>query len=99
MGRSYRADVRVSFPDGSPPVEFMQKNLDRYKHGWKLKGDVVPVRYDASDHSKIAVDVSALENERHAESAEAGTSGDALVARAEQELAGNDTPEPRTDPS
>jgi hypothetical protein len=92
MGRSYSVKVRVQFPDGTT-AEFTEKHLDRYKHGWRLKGDIVPVRYDGADHTKIAVDVHALEADRDAESAQAKAEADVLIAAAEDKLAGRPTPD------
>lgn len=65
----YEVVVRAKFPDGST-TEFTQGHV--MGGGWlwaqtvgtPYVGQVVPVRYDPSDHSKIVVDLHALE-ERH----------------------------------
>jgi hypothetical protein len=67
-GINYRVTIRVKFPDGLT-TEF-KKWLDWHDVGQLYEGSVVPVRYDPSDHSKIALDVPALEG-RHAQ-ADAG---------------------------
>ncbi len=57
--------VRVRFPDGSTG-EFEQGGLWRPKIGTLVEGDVVPVRYDSADPSKVTLDVPLME-QRHAE--------------------------------
>ena len=59
---NYRVTIQVKFPDGST-TEF-KKWLDWHDVGQLYQGSVVPVRYDPSDHSKVVLDVPALE-ERH----------------------------------
>jgi hypothetical protein len=65
----YGVVVRAKFPDGST-AEFTQGHLPSggYMYpesvGTPFVGQVVPVRYDPSDHSKVAIDLPALE-ERH----------------------------------
>jgi hypothetical protein len=66
---NYRVTIRVKFPDGST-TEF-KKWLDWHDVGQLYQGSVVPVRYDPSDHSKVVLDVPALE-ERHARADAAG---------------------------
>lgn len=63
----YMIVVRAKFPDGST-TEFTQGRLRdgggyvyAETYGSPYVGQVVPVRYDPSDHSKIAVDLPALE--------------------------------------
>jgi hypothetical protein len=56
----YRVVVRAKFPDGST-TEFTKGALDFHDVGYLYQGSVVPVRYDASDHSKVALDIPALE--------------------------------------
>src|SRR5436305_5143930 len=66
----YEVVVRAKFP-GASTSEFTQGTL-KGGGGWLYAqsvgipyvGQVVPVRYDPSDHSKVAVDLPALE-ERH----------------------------------
>jgi hypothetical protein len=76
---NYRVTIRVKFPDGST-TEF-KKWLDWHDVGQLYQGSVVPVRYDPTDHSKVALDVPALE-ERHARAGAAGEAQlDAQFAR------------------
>jgi hypothetical protein len=56
---TYHVTVRVKFDDGS--TTDVKQKLNRTKAGLHLVGAVVPVRYDAADHSKVEVDVPALE--------------------------------------
>ena len=78
-GINYHITIRVKFPDGTT-TEF-EKWLDWHYVGQLTVGGVVPVRYDPSDHSKIVLDVPALE-ERHAKVDAAGTAQlDAQFAR------------------
>lgn len=58
-GINYHLSVRVKFPDGSA-TEF-KKWLDWHDVGQLYEGSVVPVRYDPSDHSKVELDVPALQ--------------------------------------
>jgi len=66
---NYQVTIRVKFPDGST-TEF-KKWLDWHDVGQLYQGSVVPVRYEPSDHSKVVLDVPALE-ERHARADAAG---------------------------
>ena len=66
---NYQVTIRVKFPDGST-TEF-KKWLDWHDVGQLYQGSVVPVRYEPSDHSKVVLDVPALE-ERHARADTAG---------------------------
>ena len=76
---NYRVTIRVKFPDGLT-TEF-KKWLDWHDVGQLYQGSVVPVRYDPSDHSKVVLDVPALE-ERHARADAAGKAQlDAQFAR------------------
>jgi hypothetical protein len=56
----FQVVVRARFPDGST-TEFRSQFLDVYDVGSLYQGSVVPVRYDPSDHSKIALDIPVLE--------------------------------------
>ncbi len=58
-GINYHVTIRVKFPDGTT-TEF-KKWLDCHDVGQLYEGSVVPVRYDSSDHSKVVLDVPALE--------------------------------------
>ena len=76
---NYRVTIRVKFPDGLT-TEF-KKWLDWHDVGQLYQGSVVPVRYDPSDHSKVSLDVPALE-ERQARADAAGKAQlDAQFAR------------------
>jgi hypothetical protein len=68
-GINYRVTIRVKFPDGST-TEF-KKWLDWHDVGQLFQGSVVPIRYEPSDHSKVVLDMPALE-ERQARSDAAG---------------------------
>ena len=78
-GINYHVTIRVKFPDGTT-TEF-KKWLDWHDVGQLHVGSVVPVRYDPSDHSKVVLDVPALE-EQHAKADAAGNAQlDAQFAR------------------
>lgn len=86
-------DVRghVKLPGGQQ-VDFQAENLDSHKLGWFKVGQVVPVRYDTEDHSKVLLDVPALEQQHAADRAAAKDvlahqTDDAAVARADAKLA------------
>jgi hypothetical protein len=57
----YRVEPRLRFDDGSTTE--LQTKLDKNKVGEYEQADIIPVRYDPSDHSKIVVDEPALEAE------------------------------------
>ena len=56
----YHVVVRAKFPDGTA-TEFKSHRLAHSDVGELFEGSVVPVRYDAADHSKIVLDIPALE--------------------------------------
>jgi hypothetical protein len=56
----------IRFPDGTQ-TEFRSEWLSSHKVGDIKVGSIVPVRYDAMDHSKAVLDVVALEERRDAE--------------------------------
>ncbi len=56
----------IKFPDGSQ-AEFKSELLNSHKVGDIQEGAIVPVRYDASDHSKVVLDVNALEEKNRAD--------------------------------
>jgi hypothetical protein len=89
VGNIYHVKVRVHFDDGST-ADVSSGRLDRYKVGWKLEGDIVPVRYDAEDRSKIEIDVPALVAARVADSDDAAQLRETAIARGEAQLAGED---------
>jgi hypothetical protein len=70
-GREY-VWVRAEFPDGSTG-ECGPYELWMPKVGFRVEGDVVPVRYDPDDHSKLTIDMPAME-QQYAQEEESGTS-------------------------
>jgi hypothetical protein len=56
---NYHLTVRVKLPDGSS-TEFKTGRINKDDYGTLFEGAVVPVRYDPSDHSKVALDLPAL---------------------------------------
>jgi hypothetical protein len=57
---TYGIEFRVKFPDGST-ADVKERFLDASNQGYVSEGDVVPVRYEPSDYSKVRLDVPALE--------------------------------------
>jgi hypothetical protein len=55
----------IKFPDGTES-EFSSEMLNSRKVGSLQEGAIVPVRYDASDHSKVVLDIPALEEQEQA---------------------------------
>ncbi|MHB8692567.1 MAG: hypothetical protein ACYDHH_15120 [Solirubrobacteraceae bacterium] len=76
----------IEFPDGTQ-TEFRSKGLRSDKVGNIEVGRIVPVRYDASDHSKVVLDVVALEAQRTADREQAQAR---LDTRQEQAIADAD---------
>ena len=75
--------ARVHFDDGST-VEFSgQAFLDEV--GYISEGDIVPVRYDPSDHSTVALDVAALKAQRSDRHAASEHAKPATMAHRERE--------------
>lgn len=68
----FALEGHIKFPDGTES-EFKSEWLSSHKVGDIREGAIVPVRYDASDHSKAVLDVVALEGKKTAarENAEA----------------------------
>jgi hypothetical protein len=60
----YDVTVRVRFDDGSSTE--IQQRLNQHKAGLHTEGDILPVRYDPADRSKVAVDVPELIARREA---------------------------------
>jgi hypothetical protein len=56
----------IKFPDGTE-TRFRSEMLSSHKVGDIQEGSIVPVRYDASNHSKVVIDVLALEQAKHAQ--------------------------------
>ncbi len=78
-GINYHVTIQVKLPDAMA-TEF-KKWLDWHDVGQLLVGSVVPVRYDPSDHSNVALDVPALEERRAQANAAGKAQLDAQVAR------------------
>jgi hypothetical protein len=57
---TYGIEFRVRFPNAST-ADVKERFLDASNQGYISEGDVVPVRYDPSDYSKVRLDVPALE--------------------------------------
>jgi hypothetical protein len=62
----FELEGHIKFPDGTKS-EFKSEWLSTSKVGDIQEGDIVPVRYDTSDHSKVVLDVVALEQKKQAE--------------------------------
>jgi regulator of protease activity HflC (stomatin/prohibitin superfamily) len=56
----------ITFPDGTR-TEFKSDWLSTHNVGDPEEGEIVPVRYDPSDHSKVVLDVVAMEAKHKAE--------------------------------
>ena len=84
---TYGIEVRVKFPDGST-ADVKERFLDASNQGYVSEGDVVPVRYDPSDYSKVRLDVPALEAPLTNAKAAQGAHVDAALARLGQPGAG-----------
>lgn len=80
---SWHLELRVYFADGS--TADVACHVDALRTGLAFsEGETVPVRYDAADHSKVAVDVPAMEASRKAAHDQAARD---RIGRAEGELA------------
>jgi hypothetical protein len=77
---TYGIEFRVKFPDGST-ADVKERFLDASNQGYVSEGDVVPVRYDPSDYSKVRLDVPALEAPLKDANAAQGARVDAALAR------------------
>jgi hypothetical protein len=85
---SFDLDLRVQFEGGS--TGDVRCHVGGFIHGtdqWFTVGDIVPVRYDAADRTKVVVDEAAMST---AAQAEAATRDADAVARAQAELASED---------
>lgn len=56
----YSMHIRVRFEDGTE-TEIVHRWTNRHTVGSLRVGDKVPVRYDPDDHSKVVIDMPALE--------------------------------------
>lgn len=77
---TYGIEFRVKFPDGSI-ANVKERFLDASNQGYVSEGDVVPVRYDPSDYSKVRLDVPALEAPLKDAEVAQGARVDAALAR------------------
>jgi hypothetical protein len=94
---SIRFELRghVKFPDGTES-QFRSEMLSSHKVGDLREGAIVPVRYDADDHSKVVIDVIALEEKQKAkvqqQRARIEQRKQQAIAEAEAKLAQRNTP-------
>jgi hypothetical protein len=77
---TYGIEFRVKFPDGST-ADVKERFLTTTNQGVLAEGDVVRVRYDPSDYSKVRLDVPALEAPLHAAGAAKDARRDAALER------------------
>ena len=77
---TYGVEFRVKFPDGST-ADVKERFLTTSRQGLVSEGDVVPVRYDPSDYSKVRLDVPALEAPLQAAQAAQDARRDAALER------------------
>jgi hypothetical protein len=86
----YSMRVRVRFEDGTE-TEIVHRWTKREKVGSLRVGDKVPVRYDAADHSKVVIDLPALEAAHARKIAEAEATikhyEEERIAKAQAEIA------------
>jgi Protein of unknown function (DUF3592) len=61
----FEIEGHIKFPDGTES-EFKSEWLSSHKVGDIREGDVVPVRYDAADRSRVVLDVVSLEEHKSA---------------------------------
>lgn len=79
--KACRYRLRVKFEDGTTAE--ISRRVWTYRLGHAMVGDLIPVRYDPEDRSKIEIDGHAMEARR-----KAGTQalGEQAIAGGEQEL-------------
>lgn len=86
----YSIHVRVRFEDGTE-TEILHRWTKRAKVGSLQVGDKVPVRYDPKDHSKVVIDMPALEAAHEQKLADARATlkkyEDERIAKAQAEIA------------
>ena len=91
--RDYSIRVRVRFPDGGE-TEIHHRWMTHAKVGGLRVGDKVPVRYDPDDHTKVVIDMPALEAAHAKKLADAKATlkhfDEERVARAQAEIAAED---------
>lgn len=84
LNGTYGIEFRVKFPDGST-ADVKERFLETSHQGLLSEGDVVPVRFDPTNHKKVRLDVPALEAPMKA----ADVAKDARRDAALQRLEGN----------
>ncbi|GAA2025259.1 hypothetical protein GCM10009839_24090 [Catenulispora yoronensis] len=89
---TYRLRLRIHLPDGTTTdTECQLGGLTHSAHTYFSAGDIVPVRYDATDPTHATVDEAALLAEREAKQREAEAEA---VERADRTLSGQPDPGP-----
>jgi hypothetical protein len=90
-GDLFEIKGHIKFPDGTES-QFSANMLSSLKVGGLYEGTIVPVRYDPSDHSKVVIDVNALETQHladrqsHVDAVQQQAA--ARVAKADAQIAG-----------
>jgi hypothetical protein len=77
----FEIEGHITFPDGTQ-TEFRSEWLNSRKVGDIEESAIVPIRYDAADHSKVVLDVVALEAKKQAAKAQAEDALDEQTAKA-----------------
>jgi hypothetical protein len=77
----FEIEGHIRFADGTQ-TEFRSEWLNSRKVGDIGEGAIVPIRYDAADHSKVVLDVVALEAKKQAAKAQAEDALDEQKAKA-----------------
>ena len=85
--RIWRLKLHVQFEDGTTTEVERKVNEDDYGGAissedgrpFPSEGDIVPMRYDPKDHSRVEIDVAAIKAKRQEESAEEGARVDRLT--------------------
>ncbi len=94
-GDLFEIKGHIKFPDGTQN-EFSANMLSSLKVGDLYAGTIVPVRYEPSDHSKVVIDVNALEAQHRADRQSQADAvqqhAAARVAKADAQLAGSAGP-------
>jgi hypothetical protein len=77
----FEIEGHITFADGTQ-TEFRSEWLNSRKVGDIEESAIVPIRYDAADHSKVVLDVVALEAKKQAAKAQAEDALDEQTAKA-----------------
>jgi hypothetical protein len=85
IDRKTKLDLRARFPDGS--TKSWSETVRDREVGNHSIGSIVPVRYDGSDHDKIALDVPTMKARHAAQRTAIDEAQQAMVAQSEQVLA------------